>query len=59
VTVNPAPGGKGGRVCHTPRVAIDRSVGRKSAMEMALTGDVIDALTALGWGLGQPGRAGR
>jgi enoyl-CoA hydratase/carnithine racemase len=32
-------------------VAIGRSVGRKRAMELALTGDVIDAATALDWGL--------
>jgi enoyl-CoA hydratase/carnithine racemase len=32
-------------------VAIARNVGRKRAMEMALSGDVIDARTALDWGL--------
>jgi enoyl-CoA hydratase/carnithine racemase len=32
-------------------VPIARSVGRKRAMEMALTGDAIDAATALDWGL--------
>lgn len=46
-----APGGKGGWFCHTPMVAIARNVGRKRAMELALTGDVIDAETALDWGL--------
>ena len=46
-----APGGKGGWFCHTPMVAIARNVGRKRAMELALTGDVIDARTALEWGL--------
>src|SRR3954453_13971163 len=46
-----APGGKGGWFCHTPMVAIARNVGRKRAMELALTGDVIDAPTALDWGL--------
>jgi enoyl-CoA hydratase/carnithine racemase len=46
-----APGGKGGWFCHTPMVPIARNVGRKRAMEMALTGDVIDAGTALDWGL--------
>ncbi|MBV9449064.1 MAG: enoyl-CoA hydratase/isomerase family protein [Streptosporangiaceae bacterium] len=46
-----APGGKGGWFCHTPMVAIARNVGRKRAAELALTGDVIDARTALDWGL--------
>src|SRR5215469_7127052 len=46
-----APGGKGGWFCHTPMVAIARNVGRKRAVEMALSGDVIDAQTALDWGL--------
>jgi enoyl-CoA hydratase/carnithine racemase len=46
-----APGGKGGWFCHTPMVAIARNVGRKRAMEMALSGDVVDARTALDWGL--------
>lgn len=45
------PGGKGGLFCHTPLVAVARSVGRKRALEMALTGDVIDAATAADWGL--------
>jgi enoyl-CoA hydratase/carnithine racemase len=46
-----APGGKGGWFCHTPMVAIARNVGRKRATEMALSGDTIDAQTALDWGL--------
>jgi enoyl-CoA hydratase/carnithine racemase len=46
-----APGGKGGWFCHTPMVPIARNVGRKRAMELALTGDTIDAGTALDWGL--------
>jgi enoyl-CoA hydratase/carnithine racemase len=46
-----APGGKGGWFCHTPMVAIARNIGRKRAMEMALSGDVVDARTALDWGL--------
>jgi enoyl-CoA hydratase/carnithine racemase len=46
-----APGGKGGWFCHTPMVPVARNVGRKRAMELALTGDVIDAGTALEWGL--------
>ena len=45
------PGGKGGWFCHTPMVAVSRAVGQKQAMEMALTGDTIDAVTALQWGL--------
>src|ERR1700743_2923285 len=45
------PGGKGGWFCHTPLVAVGRAVGRKQAMEMAMTGDTIDARTALEWGL--------
>ena len=45
------PGGKGGLFCHTPLVAVARNVGRKRAMEMALTGDVVDAATAAIWGL--------
>jgi enoyl-CoA hydratase/carnithine racemase len=46
-----APGGKGGWFCHTPMVAVARNVGRKRAMELGLSGDVIDARTALEWGL--------
>jgi len=45
------PGGKGGWFCHTPLVAVGRNVGRKRALEMALTGDVIPAATAAEWGL--------
>jgi enoyl-CoA hydratase/carnithine racemase len=45
------PGGKGGWFCHTPLVAVGRAIGRKQAMELALTGDTIDAPTALHWGL--------
>ena len=45
------PGGKGGLFCHTPLVAVGRSVGRKRALEMAMTGDPIDAATAADWGL--------
>jgi enoyl-CoA hydratase/carnithine racemase len=45
------PGGKGGLFCHTPLVAVGRSVGRKRALEMAMTGDVVDAATAADWGL--------
>jgi enoyl-CoA hydratase/carnithine racemase len=45
------PGGKGGWFCHTPAVPVARSIGRKRLMEMALTGDVVDARTAADWGL--------
>ncbi|MET3803442.1 enoyl-CoA hydratase/carnithine racemase [Nakamurella sp. UYEF19] len=45
------PGGKGGWFCHTPAVPVARAIGRKRLMELALTGDVIDAGTALDWGL--------
>jgi enoyl-CoA hydratase/carnithine racemase len=45
------PGGKGGWFCHTPLVAVTRAVPRKRALEMAFTGDVIDARTAASWGL--------
>jgi enoyl-CoA hydratase/carnithine racemase len=45
------PGGKGGLFCHTPLVAVARSIGRKRALEMAFTGDPIDATTAAEGGL--------
>jgi len=45
------PGGKGGWFCSTPMVAVSRSIGRKRALEMLLTGDTIDAQTAADWGL--------
>ncbi len=45
------PGGKGGLFCHTPLVAVARNVGRKRALELAMTGDPIDAHTAADWGL--------
>ena len=44
------PGGKGGLFCHTPLVAVARSLTPKRALEMAMTGDVITAQTALEWG---------
>ena len=46
-----APGGKGGLFCTTPMVAIGRSIAKKRALEMAMTGDAIDAHTAEAWGL--------
>ncbi|MBA2325894.1 MAG: enoyl-CoA hydratase/isomerase family protein [Actinobacteria bacterium] len=45
------PGGKGGWFCHTPLVAVARNVGRKRALELAMTGDTVDAATASEWGL--------
>ncbi|MFW0792529.1 enoyl-CoA hydratase [Gordonia sp. CPCC 205515] len=45
------PGVKIGLFCSTPMVALTRAIGRKRAMKMLLTGDVIDAATAADWGL--------
>jgi enoyl-CoA hydratase/carnithine racemase len=45
------PGVKIGLFCSTPMVPISRAVGRKRAMQMLLTGEPIDAATALDWGL--------
>ena len=45
------PGVNVGVFCSTPAVGVGRSVGRKRAMEMLLTGKPIDARTALDWGL--------
>jgi enoyl-CoA hydratase/carnithine racemase len=45
------PGGRGGWFCHTPLVAVARNLGRKRALEMAMTGDAVDARTAAEWGL--------
>jgi enoyl-CoA hydratase/carnithine racemase len=45
------PGVNIGVFCSTPAVGVARNVGRKRAMEMLLTGDLIDAQTALAWGL--------
>src|SRR5712692_8854173 len=45
------PGVKIGLFCSTPMVPLSRAIGRKRALEMLLTGDFIDAATALGWGL--------
>ncbi|MGA2599598.1 MAG: enoyl-CoA hydratase [Bryobacteraceae bacterium] len=45
------PGVKIGLFCTTPMVALSRAIGRKRAMEMLLTGRIIDARTAAEWGL--------
>jgi enoyl-CoA hydratase/carnithine racemase len=45
------PGVNVGVFCTTPAVGVARNVARKRAMEMLLTGEPIDAATALAWGL--------
>ena len=45
------PGVKIGLFCTTPMVALSRAIGRKRAMEMLLTGKLVDAATAADWGL--------
>ena len=45
------PGVKIGLFCTTPMVALSRAVGRKRALEMLLTGEMVDAKTAAEWGL--------
>jgi enoyl-CoA hydratase/carnithine racemase len=45
------PGVKIGLFCTTPMVALSRAVGRKRALEMLLTGKLVDAATAVEWGL--------
>lgn len=45
------PGIKSGIFCTTPGVGVSRNVARKRAMEMLLTGDLVDANTAERWGL--------
>ena len=40
-----------GLFCATPGVAVSRNVSRKRALEMLMTGEFIDAATALEWGL--------
>jgi enoyl-CoA hydratase/carnithine racemase len=45
------PGVKIGLFCSTPMVPVSRAVGRKRALQLLLTGDPIDAETALEWGL--------
>ena len=45
------PGVNIGLFCSTPMVALSRAVGRKVAMEMLLTGEMIDAAAAVQYGL--------
>ena len=45
------PGVKIGLFCTTPMVALTRAVGRKRALEMLLTGEMVDARRAAEWGL--------
>ncbi|MBZ5526776.1 MAG: enoyl-CoA hydratase [Acidobacteriia bacterium] len=45
------PGVRIGLFCTTPMVALSRAVGRKRALQMLLTGELVDARTATDWGL--------
>ena len=45
------PGVKIGLFCSTPMVPLTRSIGPKRAMQMLLTGELVDAATAADWGL--------
>ncbi len=45
------PGIKFGIFCHTPGVAVARTIGMKRVLELLLTGDAIDAAKAEAWGL--------
>jgi enoyl-CoA hydratase/carnithine racemase len=45
------PGVKIGLFCTTPMVALTRAVGRKRALQMLLTGELVDARAAADWGL--------
>ena len=45
------PGVKIGLFCTTPMVALSRAIGRKRALQMLLTGDLVDACKAAEWGL--------
>ena len=45
------PGVTIGLFCTTPMVALSRAIGRKRAMKMLLTGELVDAATAADWGL--------
>ena len=45
------PGVRIGLFCSTPMVPLTRAIGPKRAMQMLLTGELIDATTAVEWGL--------
>jgi enoyl-CoA hydratase/carnithine racemase len=45
------PGVRIGLFCSTPMVPLTRAIGRKRALDMLLTGRLIDAATARDWGL--------
>jgi enoyl-CoA hydratase/carnithine racemase len=45
------PGVKIGLFCTTPMVALTRAVGRKRALQMLMTGEMVPARTAADWGL--------
>ncbi len=45
------PGVKIGLFCTTPMVELTRSIGRKRALQMLLTGELVDARSAADWGL--------
>jgi enoyl-CoA hydratase/carnithine racemase len=45
------PGVRIGLFCTTPMVPLTRAVGRKRALQMLLTGEMVDARTAAEWGL--------
>src|SRR5580700_2375787 len=45
------PGVRIGLFCTTPMVALSRAVGRKRALQMLMTGEMVDAATAADWGL--------
>jgi enoyl-CoA hydratase/carnithine racemase len=45
------PGVRIGLFCTTPMVALTRAIGRKRALQMLMTGEMVDARTAAEWGL--------
>src|SRR5215472_17169229 len=45
------PGVRIGLFCTTPMVPLTRAIGRKRALQMLLTGEMVDARTAAEWGL--------